>query len=41
MEKFQLNCDNLKLIVNGKLIKDDLSLASQDIKVSLNGKQLL
>jgi hypothetical protein len=34
-EKFQLDCDNLKLIYNGKLIKDELSLSSQDLKVCL------
>ena len=32
---YQLDCDNFKLIYNGKLIKDDISLIAQDLKVNL------
>lgn len=30
---FDLNCDSLKVICNGKVLKEDLLLISQDIKV--------
>lgn len=33
INKFKLDCDKLKLIYNGKVVKDDLLLSSQDIKV--------
>lgn len=33
IENLKLNCDNLKLIVNGKLIRDESALKSQEIKV--------
>jgi hypothetical protein len=33
-EKYKFDCDNFKLIYNGKLIKDDLNLNSQELKVS-------
>ena len=31
--KFNLNCDYLKIICDGKLLKDDSLLSSQNIKV--------
>ena len=34
ISKFKLDCDNLKLICNGKMIRFDSFLASQDIRVS-------
>jgi hypothetical protein len=34
MDKFRLNCEDLKLISNGKVLKDDLNLNTQDVKVS-------
>ncbi len=32
MSKFELNCDNLKLICNGKVINEDSFLSSQELK---------
>lgn len=32
--KFDLNCDNLKIICNGKVIKEDSFLSSQNISVT-------
>ena len=33
MSKFDLNCDNLKIIYNGKILNEDSFLSSQEIKV--------
>ena len=35
ISKFKLNCDSLKLICNGKMIRFDAFLSSQDIKVNI------
>jgi hypothetical protein len=35
ISKFKLNCDSLKLICNGKMIRFDAFLTSQDIKVDI------
>jgi len=32
--KFNLDCSNLKIICNGKVIREDTLLSSQDIKVN-------
>jgi hypothetical protein len=35
MHKFQLTCETIKLISNGKVLKDDVNLNAQDMKVSV------
>lgn len=34
LSKFDLNCDNLKIICNGKVIREDVFLSSQNISVT-------
>ena len=34
ISKYELDCENLKIICNGKVVKEDALLQSQEIKVN-------